>query len=40
METGNPILTKIVHEEQTGDAVANFMTLPKDGGNVLIASVD
>lgn len=30
METGNPILTKIIHEERTGEAVANFMTLPKD----------
>ena len=24
----------------TGDAVANYMTLPKDGTNVLIASID
>ena len=40
MEPGNPILTKIIHEEHTGEGVSNFMTLPKDGGNVLIASVD
>ena len=30
MDPGNPILTKVVHEELTGEGVANFMTLPKD----------
>ena len=39
-EIGNPILTKIVHEEMTGVGVANFMTVPKDGSAILIAVVD
>ena len=39
-ELGKAIVTKIVHTEMTGDAVANYMTIPKDGTNVLIASID
>ena len=29
-EPGNKIVTKIIHEELTGDAVANFLMVPKD----------
>ena len=29
-EAGNAILTKVVHEELTGESVANFMTVPRD----------
>ena len=29
-EAGNTILTKVVHEELTGESVANFMTVPRD----------
>ena len=29
-ETGNSVLTKIVHEELTGDSVANCMIVPRD----------
>ena len=27
---GEPILGEVVHEESTGDGVANYMTIPKD----------
>ena len=29
-EAGNPIMSKVVHEELTGTGVANYMTVPKD----------
>ena len=30
IDAGNPVLTKAVYEQSTGDKVANYMTLPKD----------
>lgn len=30
IEPDTPILKNIIHEEMTGDGVANFMTRPKD----------
>ena len=29
-EAGKTIMTKVVHEELTGESVANFMTVPRD----------
>lgn len=40
MNPDSPILTKIVHEESTNEGVANFMSIPKDGSNTLMALVD
>ena len=39
-ELGKTVVSKIVHTEMTGDAVANYMMLPKDGTNVLVACID
>lgn len=40
IEADSEFLTKIVHEESTGDGVANFMMMAKDNSNILVALVD
>ena len=37
---GEPILGEVVHEESTGEGVANYMTIPKDKSNTLLACVN
>ena len=38
-EAGNAILTKVVHEELTGESVANFMTVPRDVSDLQFTSI-